>query len=127
MKRILLVEPNPVLASIYTKCFTEAGYEVSHAVSAQGGIDAADAARPDVVVLELQLPKHSGVEFLQEFRSYPEWARIPVVIHSLVNPNRLTDLQQALKRDFGVAAILYKPKTTLDALQLALRTQLAAA
>ena len=124
MKRILLIEPNTALAKIYHTLFTEDGYEVVHVTSAQDAIDAADTAKPDVVVLELQLPKHNGIEFLHEFRSYPEWGAVPVVINSLVTPNRLVSLRQALQRDLGVSAILYKPKASLDVLRQTLQMHL---
>lgn len=117
MKRILLIEPNRMLASIYTQLFTDSGYEVIHVTGAQAAIDAADEATPGAVVLELQLPKHSGIEFLHEFRSYPEWSNLPIVINSMIPPNRLAGLRQALEQDFGVSAILYKPKASLDVLR----------
>lgn len=124
MKRILLIEPNITLAKVYSQMFTDDGYEVSHASSAQGAIDAADAATPDIVVLELQLSKHSGVEFLHEFRSYPEWNKVPVIINSFVTPNRLVGLGQPLERDLGVSAILYKPKASLGLLRQTLQRHL---
>lgn len=126
MKRILLIEPNTTLAKIYTRLFTEDSYQVSHATNAQSAIDAADAASPDIVMLELQLPKHSGIEFLHEFRSYPEWNKVPVVINSLAAPNLLADFRQALARDLDVVAILYKPKASLDVLRQTIQMHLAA-
>lgn len=125
MKRILLVEPNRALAKVYTDAFTTEGYAVTHAVSAQSAIDAADKSSPDVVVLELQLPRHNGIEFLHEFRSYPEWSSVPVVVLTLIAPNRITPVAKELERDFGIVAILYKPKTTLDVLRQTLKTHAA--
>lgn len=117
MKYILLIEPNTLLAKAYIKAMQSAGYEVAHETGAQAAILAADVRPPDVVVLELQLPTHNGVEFLQEFRSYPEWKHIPVIVNTVMPPARLTSgAQAALRRDFGVATVTYKPRTTLKEL-----------
>lgn len=109
---ILLIEPDAVLAKTYAAALGRADHTVRRAVSAQAAVHEADRQLPDAVVLELQLPRHNGVEFLYEFRSYPEWLDIPVIIHTFVP---LRELAQAatLSRELGVTRILYKPETTL--------------
>lgn len=59
-----------------------AGHSTIWCSSAQSAINAADTLMPDVVILELQLPTHSGLEFLYEFRSYPEWQNIPIIVYT---------------------------------------------
>ncbi|HSW99018.1 MAG TPA: response regulator [Candidatus Saccharimonadales bacterium] len=113
---VLLLEPNTLLAQTYATMLGAAGYSVAHAATAQSAIDAADQQQPDVVILELQLAAHSGVEFLHEFRSYPEWRQVPAVVQSALPPATLTAAQESLRRDLGVHAVLYKPRTTLQQL-----------
>lgn len=108
---ILLVEPNHTLGGIYRQALAKAGHEVSVAKSAQAAVYLADKSCPDVVVLEMQLPGHSGVEFLYEFRSYPEWQDIPVVLHTFVAEQDLAALS-----GLNVAAYLYKPAAKLKQL-----------
>lgn len=127
MKRILLIEPNTSLARLYQNMLTREGYDVLHTTGAQAGIDAADKAMPDIVILELQLPRHSGIEFLHEFRSYAEWWDVPVILNTVIPPSRLAPAQAALQADLGVQAILYKPQATLAALSQAIKEYLAAA
>lgn len=112
MAHILLIEPDRVLAQTYQQAFEMAGHDVSWAMQAQAALDAADMRMPDIVVLELQLPAHSGVEFLYEFRSYPEWYKIPVIIHSMVPPTAFTDMA-VLKNELGVVKYCYKPNTKI--------------
>ncbi len=126
MKNILLIEPNTVLAQVYQRMFVAEGYNVAHAITAQTAIDAADAQQPDVVILEIQLTKHNGVEFLHEFRSYPEWIDIPVIVLTTITPGRLANMAEPLRRDLGVTAILYKPKTSLEQLLQVVQEQTAA-
>lgn len=127
MKNILLIEPNTALARLYKEMFAREGFEVVHVTSAQAAINAADAALPNLIILELQLPRHSGIEFLHEFRSYPEWWSVPIIVHTNITPVRMAPLQGALKIELGICSILYKPKTSLQALMHAVQEQLSAA
>jgi CheY-like chemotaxis protein len=126
MSKILLIEPNTVLAKTYQAVLTKSGHELAHVTSAQAAINAADASTPDVIILELQLPRHSGIEFLHEFRSYPEWQTVPVIIHTAILPATMAGLGAALQDELGVRTILYKPKTSLKDLVQAVQEQLAA-
>jgi DNA-binding response OmpR family regulator len=116
MARILLIEPDRRLAETYAKTLVAAGHKVTARTGAQSAITAADGAKPDLVILELQLIEHSGVEFLYEFRSYPEWQNIPVIIQTVVPPGEFADNWQLLKRELGVKAYLYKPQASLGQL-----------
>lgn len=109
---ILLIEPDALQANVYKIALEKQDHTVAHAATAQSAIQCADERKPDVVVLELQLPSHNGVEFLYEFRSYPEWMRVPVVVHSFVPLYELTHTA-VLQRELGVRKLLYKPATSL--------------
>jgi CheY-like chemotaxis protein len=123
MAKVLLIEPDVVLARTYVQALQHAGHEVRHAVGAQDGVNVADGFPLDVVVLELQLAAHNGIEFLHEFRSYPEWGSIPVVINSNMSSAALAPVGAVLERDFGVTACLYKPRTSLEQLIRAVNQQ----
>lgn len=113
MAQILLIEPDRILADIYRTSLESAGYEVLMCASAQSAIFAADAICPDLVILEVQLINHSGIEFLYEFRSYPEWQSVPVMILSNVPEVEFGGSQDILAKELGVVAYAYKPKTSL--------------
>jgi DNA-binding response OmpR family regulator len=76
----------------------------------------ADVIQPDLVILELQLVEHSGIEFLYEFRSYTDWQQVPVIIQSQVPPAEFADSWQLLHDELGVRGYLYKPRTSLTQL-----------
>lgn len=126
MSNVLLIEPNAVLARTYAQALEHAGHTVAQAFTAQEGIHAADEHTPDVVVLELQLSSHNGVEFLHEFRSYAEWQHIPVVVHTVIVPHVIEPTLAPLQ-DLGVRACLYKPRTTLGQLLSAVNQQVVTA
>ncbi len=124
---ILLLEPNTLLATTYSRALQHAGFTVTSVTSAQSAVSAADVQQPDLVVLELYLPVHSGVEFLHEFRSYPEWRHVPIVVHSSLPPTKTTVAEETLYRDLGVSVILYKPRTSLKRLLSVVHEQLVLA
>ncbi len=77
---------------------------------------AADEQRPGVVVMELQLVAHSGIEFLYEFRSYADWTRVPVIVHTCVPAGEFGGARGVLMGELGVETYLYKPTTSLQKL-----------
>ena len=109
---ILLVEPDYVLAKFYKHALERVGHSVTHVVTAQSAVSAADANMPDIVVLEMQLAGHSGAAFLYEFRTYSDWLSIPVIIHTLIPPIKMKVFEKSLE-ELGIAACLYKPQTSL--------------
>jgi CheY-like chemotaxis protein len=113
--QILLIEPDAVQAQTFVQALSREGHVVTHALSAQAAVHCADEHRPDIVVMEVQLPGHNGIEFLYEFRSYPEWMEIPVVLYTFV-PVRELEKLTTLEALLGVKRIFYKPTTTLRSL-----------
>ena len=117
MNRVLLIEPDHILAETYKQAIeSEKLARVEVVNGAQAAIMAADAHKPDLVILELQLIEHSGVEFLYEFRSYPEWQSVPVIVQTIVPFSEFHDNMQLLEEELGVRMYLYKPHTSLHQL-----------
>ncbi len=116
MSRILLLEPDRLLAKTYLKALQTAGHVVHVSHTAQSAISSADKIKPGIVIMELQLVSHSGIEFLYEFRSYTDWQNIPVVILTNVPANEFASCRQLLMNDLNVLVYLYKPQTSLQKL-----------
>lgn len=127
MATILLVEPDRLLADVYRAALAHRGHDVYICASAQSAIFCADEHRPDLVLLELQLVGHSGIEFLYEFRSYPDWTSVPVVVLSQVPPAELQASRELLSSQLGVLDYHYKPQISLAKLAAAVEEALAIA
>ncbi|HUC88072.1 MAG TPA: response regulator [Candidatus Binatia bacterium] len=123
MAQILLLEPDMVLSNTYAEALRRAGHKVGTASNAQTAIDVADEYSPDLVVMELQLSVHNGVEFLYEFRSYNEWQTTPVIVQSFVPPSEFK-LTSGLWQQLGIVSYLYKPRTSLQQLLTTIEDQL---
>lgn len=110
MSKILLLEPNTLLAQTYKKALKLAGHDVSLCGSAQAAVHALDKTLPDLIITELQLAVHNGLEFLYELRSYAEWQRVPVIILSHL-PQETPGLERI--GQLNIAAYHYKPLAKL--------------
>lgn len=113
MKTILLVEPDKFLQGLYKTSLEQEGYKVKSATNAQKAIELADKSKPDLIILEIQLVEHSGIEFLYELRSYVDWQDIPVIINTIVPPVEFKNNHVLLVQELGVKGYLYKPQSSL--------------
>lgn len=109
---ILLLEPDAILGRCYFSILAQRGYKVSWFQSADSAISSLEQKLPDLVITELQLPKHNGVEFLYEFRSYQDLSNIPVMILTHVPP-LFKAFSASQWQQLGISAYHYKPLTKL--------------
>jgi DNA-binding response OmpR family regulator len=116
MSHVLLVEPDRLLAKTYLQALESAGHTVQVCATAQTAVFCADDMKPDVVIMELQLVKHSGIEFLYEFRSYTDWQNVPVIIATNVPAGEFTGSWQILKQELSIQSYFYKPLLSLKTL-----------
>ena len=121
--KVLLLEPNRMLAQQYMRFLEKEAYEVVWCENAQDGIAVADEQHPDLVLVELLLAGHSGIEFLYEYRSYADWLNVPVLILSGVSQVR-SGVKGSILDELGVDAYLYKPETSLEQLGKQVRRSL---
>ncbi len=82
MKKILIVEDEIILAGMYQDKFTQAGFEVILAYSAEEASKILRKEIPDLILLDILLPKENGVSFLAKMRKNPKLSSIPVVAFS---------------------------------------------
>jgi DNA-binding response OmpR family regulator len=122
MAYILLLEPDQLLAGSIISYFANAQLDVSAHAEPQSAIYSADKRQPDAVIVELQLASRSGVEFLYEFRSYPEWQNTPLIIFTNLQTNDLKVYAEVFK-ELNIAACLHKSSATIG--QLLEQTQSA--
>ncbi len=108
MKKILIVEDEKMLMEMYREKFIQAGFEVVSADSAEEGIELASKEKPDIILLDILLPRENGIGFLGKLRNNPETASAMVVAFS--NYDDPKTKKEAL--DFGVKDYLIKTNYT---------------
>lgn len=80
--KILLIDDSRFLRMANERALILAGYEVISAADGEEGLRLACEQKPDLVVLDLMLPKLPGLEVLRKLRSRPDTASMPVVVIS---------------------------------------------
>lgn len=86
MKRILVVEDDPVNLTILADFLGANGYDIEAAASGPDGLDRFRASPPDLVLLDVQLPRQNGFEVCSEIKRLG--TSIPVVLMSAVYTDR---------------------------------------
>lgn len=120
MLRLLLVEPDKTMGQTYLKYFQELGYQVSWAQTSEQALEVIDSEMPNIIILELQIPVHNGLELLYEIRSYSDWEPIKIIINTSVKEFKLK--QSMVYKQLKISKYLYKPDTGLEKLKLAIES-----
>jgi len=109
MKKILFIEDESALQKTLSDYLKKEGYEVISALDGESGLRLAQTQKPDLILLDLILPKMDGFEVLRKLMENPETKEIPVII--LTNLERMEDIGRAL--ELGAKTYLVKANYTL--------------
>ena len=121
--KVLLVEDNKLTRMANERLLTKTGYRVVNAKDGEEALQIARQERPDVVLLDMMLPKLSGPEVLRALKAGPETATIPVVVLtglSQKNEDRL--LEDGAAAFVEKSAALDNSELLLGAIRRALRS-----
>jgi DNA-binding response OmpR family regulator len=113
MAQVLLLEPDSLIAGSIRRYFANAKHSVAVHSEPQAAVISADRQTPDVVITELQLAGRTGAEFLYEFRSYPDWQTIPVIVYTNLEPRQIESLRQSLE-ELNIRSYLHKSDSGLE-------------
>jgi CheY-like chemotaxis protein len=109
-RHVLVVEDDPRLRKMIVTYLNRAGYEVREAEDGAQALAILRTSIPDAVLLDLQMPRMNGTEFLAACRNDPRLATVPIVVYSGAPADEATAEQ------LGARAYLMKP-VDLDVLR----------
>jgi two-component system phosphate regulon response regulator PhoB len=109
-KKILLVEDDDSLASVYQMRLEAEGFIVKRAANGEEALAAAVAFFPDLVLLDVMMPKVSGFDVLDIMRNTPETANLKVIMLTALSQE--SDKQKA--KDLGVDDYLVKSQVVIS-------------
>lgn len=120
MKRIVIVDDQPIMGNIYRAKFVSEGFQVEVALDGAQAIELITRSKPNVVLLDLMLPKIDGLEVLKRIRANSELKNLPIVVFSAsARPALVEDALAA-----GATMVLSKnntgPKQVIEMVQQAL-------
>ena len=105
MKTILYVEDNEFNRKIVRHLLARTTYRLIEAMDGEAGVATARETRPDLVIMDIQLPKLSGLEATRQLAAAPETRSIPIIV---ITSFALAGDEQKAK-EAGAAAYLAKP------------------
>jgi two-component system cell cycle response regulator DivK len=79
-KLILVVEDQEDNRRIMRDLLSSAGYEIIEAVTGEEGVAAAETHRPDLILMDIQLPGLDGYEATRQIKANPELEHIPIIV-----------------------------------------------
>lgn len=92
-KKVLLVEDEEIMINLLQKKLIQEGYEVSIARNGEEGLSMIKEVKPDIILLDIIMPKMSGFEVMEEMRKDTELKKIPIVVIS--NSGQPVELDKA--------------------------------
>ena len=105
-RRVLLVEDEASVVKMLSKRFELAGFDVIVARDGQDGLTKARVGRPDAILLDLMLPKMSGLEVCTALKQDARYHQIPIIVFT----NKGNAMDEQLCRECGAEAYLTKPQ-----------------
>ena len=111
---VLIVEDDIFLANIYKTKFDMEGFKVSTSENGEAGLNDIKKKKPDIVLLDILLPKMDGFVVLEKLKADPEVKSIPVIL--LTNLGQKDDVQKGLEmgaEDYLIKAH-FKPSEVVE-------------
>ena len=109
-KKILIIEDDAALQKALTDTLTERGYAIVSAFDGEDGVAQANREHPDLILLDIILPKKDGFSVLHEVKSNPAIAATPVIV--LTNLEDSADIERLL--ELGATTFLTKTSYRLE-------------
>ena len=110
MKKILFVEDEQALQRTISEALHREGFEVLNAIDGDSGARLAKTEKPDMILLDLILPRRSGFDVLKELKETEETKDIPVIV--LTNLESPADVDRAI--ELGATTYLVKANYDLS-------------
>lgn len=110
MSKIMIVEDDLTLRDIYTTRFKAEGYDVVSASDGEAALTIAVKERPDLILLDIMMPKISGFDVLDILRDTEETKNAKIIVMSALS--QTSDIEKG--RSLGANAYLVKSQVTLS-------------
>lgn len=95
MARILIVEDDPLISRMYQRVFTFEGFDVEMARDGEEGLEKAKKTKPNLMLLDVMMPKKTGIDVLKELKADDKLKNVPVIV--LTNLSSMQDAETAIE------------------------------
>lgn len=114
MTKVAIIEDDLVISQMYRMKFESAGLEVQMAANGELGVELVEDYKPDIILLDLQMPVMDGVEALRIIRKKPWGKKIPVIILTNTGEEESPKELKSLGVDSYIVKANYTPNQVLE-------------
>ncbi|MBF0451686.1 MAG: response regulator [Candidatus Magnetomorum sp.] len=110
-KRILVVDDEPDVRNFLAACISDAGFQVDTAVDGVNALEKVQENPPDLMTLDMVMPRKSGIRVMRALRENEEWSKIPVIV---ITAHARDEFGSDDIKEFQAFATRHRPRITLE-------------
>ena|SRR3989338_9780238 len=114
MKKILIIEDEEIILNLLEKKLSREGYDVSSARDGLEGLKMMREKKPDLILLDIIMPRMGGFEVMEEMQKDGELKKIPIIVVSNSGQPVEVDKAQALGAKDWLIKTIFDPQEVLD-------------
>lgn len=107
--QIFVLEDEFPVRTVIVEALIDAGYAATGFADGAAALEALTTQRPELIMLDMRMPRMDGFEFLNKLRAHPTCASIPVIIVSGLGDDLLRAVDARAAESLGVVGIFAKP------------------
>lgn len=110
MAKLLIIEDDPRLENTYNLIFQKDGHEVVRAHDGEEGLQKAESENPDIILLDMLMPKMHGIEFLRNYDAKKKHPNTKIIVFSNMESSDLLKQAKELGADRYEVKSRFSPK-----------------
>lgn len=110
-KKILIVDDEPDVRNFLATCIQDAGFIVDSAIDGQDALEKIEKETPDLMTLDMVMPRKSGIELIRILRKNDKWAKLPVIV---ITAHARNEFASEDIKSFNAFTSGLKPRRTIE-------------
>ncbi|MBW2592030.1 MAG: response regulator [Deltaproteobacteria bacterium] len=110
-KKILVVDDEPDVRNFLAACIQDAGFMVDSAVDGQEALEKIEKEIPDLMTLDMVMPRKSGIELIRTLRKNDKWSKLPVIV---ITAHARNEFASEDIKSFDAFTSGLKPRRTIE-------------
>jgi CheY-like chemotaxis protein len=110
-KKILVVDDEPDVRNFLATCIQDAGFMVDSAIDGQEALEKIEKELPDLMTLDMVMPRKSGIELIRTLRKNDKWSKLPVIV---ITAHARDEFASEDIKGFNAFTSGLKPKRTIE-------------
>jgi CheY-like chemotaxis protein len=117
MKKIVVADDQPIVGNIYRAKFSAAGFQVDIALDGLKALEVVERTNPDVLLLDLILPKADGLQVLRTLRANPSFLSLPIIVFTASGRPGIVEEAKAAGATLVLSKINTSPRQVIELVQ----------